>query len=114
MCGALEPAKHGGPFPGVLRFPTRASDKHHMVGKPTELMRALVRCVPPGGVVVDPFAGSGTTAVACYLEGRRCVSFELDPSNVTIARKRLEAAHAGVDYVSADRGQTALFVDVEA
>ena len=40
------------------------SDKWHTTGKPTALMRELVRCVPPGGTVLDPFAGSGSTGVA--------------------------------------------------
>ncbi len=32
---------------------------HHLCGKPNELMVDLLRCVPPGGTVLDPFAGSG-------------------------------------------------------
>ena len=49
----------------------------HPTVKPVALMRWLVRLVtPPGGVVLDPFAGSGTTAEACVVEGFRCVLIE--------------------------------------
>jgi site-specific DNA-methyltransferase (adenine-specific) len=51
-------------------------DAHETV-KPLDLMRWLVRLVtPPGGIVLDPFAGSGTTAEACVIEGFRCVAVE--------------------------------------
>lgn len=49
----------------------------HPTVKPLALMRWLVRLVtPPGGLVLDPFAGSGTTAEACVIEGFRCVAVE--------------------------------------
>jgi predicted methyltransferase len=51
-------------------------DAHETV-KPLDLMRWLVRLVtPPGGLVLDPFAGSGTTAEACVIEGFRCIAVE--------------------------------------
>ncbi|ASK93316.1 site-specific DNA-methyltransferase [Xanthomonas campestris pv. trichodesmae] len=56
-------------LPGVIREPVRKADKHHLTGKPTELMRQLVRICESGGRVLDPFAGSGTTLVAAELEG---------------------------------------------
>lgn len=64
----------------------------HPTVKPVELMRWLVRLVTPkGGVVLDPFTGSGTTGVATMLEGdgRRFVGFDLDPYHVEIARARI-------------------------
>ena len=69
-------------------------DKHHMTGKPTALMRELVRPVLPGGVVLDPFAGSGTTGVAAVLSGRRFVGIEREAAYADISRNRLEAAVA--------------------
>lgn len=57
----------------------------HPTVKPVDLMRWLVRLVcPPGGIVLDPFAGSGTTGVATMLEGsgRRFIGLELDPLHV--------------------------------
>ena len=65
----------------------------HPTVKPTELMRYLCRLVtPPGGLIVDPFAGSGSTGKAAILEGFQFVGFELDPQYSAIANARLEAA----------------------
>ncbi len=65
----------------------------HPTVKPVALMRWLVRLVtPPGGIVLDPFAGSGTTGVAAVLEGFDFLGVELDPAHVAIARARI--AHA--------------------
>ena len=60
-----------------------------MTGKPTELMQALVRICPAGGVVLDPFAGSGSTGVGALLEGRQFIGFEREAAYVEIAAKRL-------------------------
>lgn len=65
----------------------------HPTVKPVALMRWLARLVvAPGGVVLDPFAGSGTTGVACMAEGLRFVGIEREPAYVEIARARI--AHA--------------------
>lgn len=64
----------------------------HPTVKPTELMRYLCRLVtPPGGLIVDPFAGSGSTGKAAALEGFRFLGFELDPTYVAIANARMGA-----------------------
>jgi DNA modification methylase len=55
-------------------------------------MRALVRHYSRrGDLVIDPYAGSGTTALACALEGRRCITSEVDPATYEIARRRLSS-----------------------
>jgi DNA modification methylase len=60
--------------------------------KDPDAMRCLIRDYSdPGDLVVDPFAGSGTTALACALEGRRCITAECNPGRYEIARKRLAA-----------------------
>ena len=65
----------------------------HPTVKPVDLMRWLVRLVtPPGGVVLDPFMGSGSTGVACVHEGFRFIGIEREPEYHAIAVKRLEAA----------------------
>src|SRR3990167_5714399 len=46
----------------------------------------------PGDLVLDPFVGGGTTAIACELIGRRCLSFDLDFSTLQVVRSRLEGA----------------------
>jgi site-specific DNA-methyltransferase (adenine-specific) len=85
-------ARRLGPWPGCYRHPVVQRDKHHPTGKPTALMRELVRCAPEGGLVVDPFAGSGTTGVGALLEGRRFAGCELDPDHAATARRRLADA----------------------
>lgn len=53
--------------------------------------RAIVRdYTKPGDLVVDPFCGGGTTALACAIEGRCCITSEMDPATFELARKRLE------------------------
>ena len=63
---------------------------HHPTVKPIRLMRWLCRLVtPPGGLVVDPFAGSGSTGVAAVLEGFAFTGCELDEGHAAIARARI-------------------------
>ena len=64
----------------------------HPTVKPVELMRWLVRLVtPPGGLVLDPFTGSGSTVVACKAEGFRFLGVEQDEEFVVLARERIES-----------------------
>ena len=66
---------------------------HHPTVKPTDLMRYLCRLVtPPGGVVLDPFCGSGSTGKAAMLEGFHFIGIELDEKYCEIAAKRIQAA----------------------
>lgn len=63
---------------------------HHPTVKPIELMRWLCRLVTPrGGVVLELFAGSGTTVMSAILEGFRCVAYELTPEYEPIIRARV-------------------------
>jgi site-specific DNA-methyltransferase (adenine-specific) len=63
----------------------------HPTVKPVDLMRYLVRLVTPkGGLVLDPFTGSGTTGVAALLEGMDFVGMEITPDYVAIAERRLK------------------------
>jgi len=70
----------------------RADTNFHPTVKPIELMRYLVRLTktPTGGVVLDPFMGSGTTGIACELEGREFIGIEREAEYVEIAEKRIE------------------------
>lgn len=67
-------------------------NRDHIAQKPLSVMRELVRIVPAGSLVLDPFAGTGTTGVACIVEGRRFVGCELMPVVAAAARARLTAA----------------------
>lgn len=63
---------------------------HHPTVKPTDLMRYLVRLVtPPGGTVLDPFTGSGSTGRGAVLEGFDFIGCELSPEYAEIARARI-------------------------
>ncbi len=65
----------------------------HPTVKPADLMRYLCRLVtPPGGVVLDPFMGSGSTGKAAMLEGFRFIGIEREAEYVEIARARIEGA----------------------
>ena len=74
----------------------------HPTVKPLALMRWLVRLLcPPGGVVLDPTVGSGTTGAAAVLEGRRFVGIELEPAYMEIAAARI-AHHSPNDARQAE------------
>lgn len=90
--GVSKPAARGGPWPGFIQATVRQSDKFHLTGKPTAVMRQLVQCVRPGGRVLDPFAGSGTTGVSAIEAGLEFVGVELDGDYFDTAVKRLRAA----------------------
>ena len=67
----------------------RLGSKHPTV-KPVDLMRWLVRLVtPPGGLVLDPFGGSGSTAMACMAEGFDAILCERDAAFVADIKRRI-------------------------
>lgn len=70
----------------------RLGSKHPTV-KPLDLMQYLVRLVtPPGGLVLDPFAGTGTTGEAAFREGMRAVLIEREPEYQADIARRMELA----------------------
>lgn len=72
---------------------TETRGNTHPTVKPSDLMRWLLRLAcPPGGTVLDPFMGSGSTGKACMLEGRDFIGIEMMPEYLEIARARI--AHA--------------------
>lgn len=71
---------------------TGGGKNFHPTVKPVSLMRWLVRLVtPPDGIVLDPFLGSGTTAMACRYESRRFVGIEKEAEYLEIATRRIAA-----------------------
>ena len=68
----------------------RINGTAHPTVKPLALMRWLVRLVtPPGGVVLEPFAGSGTTVEACILERFRCIAIEREADYLPLITQRI-------------------------
>lgn len=73
----------------------RGEGNGHPTVKPIRLMEYLVRLVtPPGGIVLDPFMGSGTTGVAARNLGFEFIGCEMDPQYLEIAKRRIEHAVA--------------------
>lgn len=89
-------AEHAGPFPGCYHFSVLQKDKFHLTGKPTALMERLVEIVPKGAVILDPFAGSGTLAVAAKNKGRNFIIIEQTEEYIKIANERLKKLEMGV------------------
>ena len=67
----------------------------HPTVKPLALMRWLVRLVtPPGGTVLEPFAGSGATVEACIIEGFHCIAIEREAEYLPLIRHRIDRNQA--------------------
>jgi site-specific DNA-methyltransferase (adenine-specific) len=97
--GPLPPSSHGGPWPGLVRERVDHRAKLHMTGKPVPLMGELVKCVPPGGAILDPFMGSGSTGVAALQLGYRFTGIEKSAHYFDIARRRIEREVAGSLFI---------------
>lgn len=81
---------------------TGGAKNHHPTVKPVQLMRYLVRmATPPGGVVLDPFTGSGTTGIAAMEEGLHFVGVEREAEYITIARARIDKAYTAANGAEA-------------
>ena len=75
----------------------------HPTQKPLKVVTPFVRNLTEHGwTILDPFAGSGTTGVACIMEGRNFIGIELDPHYCRIARNRMEDAAAQQPLISMD------------
>jgi site-specific DNA-methyltransferase (adenine-specific) len=73
----------------------------HPTQKPLEIIERMIKAsCPPGGIVLDPFMGSGTTAIAAKRCGRNFTGFELNPDYCVMIEQRL-AAHDAVDPIRA-------------
>lgn len=64
----------------------------HPYQKPLRVLRWLLRKLPDARLILDPFAGSGTTGVAAAIGGRRCLLIEKEPTYADIARRRVAEA----------------------
>ena len=75
----------------------------HPTIKPLEIIKQLItNSTQRGGVVIDPYLGSGTTAVACKILGRDCVGYEINPDYYRIAENRLKEVETSLyDFMGA-------------
>lgn len=76
---------------GMMRDSERGEERIHPTQKPVALMGWCIERagVPPGGLVFDPFTGSGSTALACFRTGRRFLGCEIDERYFRAAVERL-------------------------
>lgn len=87
------PRYHSASFGNVLRAPRMPADRDHPTEKPISIMKALIAVQSgEGGIVLDPFMGSGSTGVAAVQMGRRFVGIEHDVRHFETACRRIEAA----------------------
>ena len=101
---------NGGGRRGVFTHMCQAERPEHPTPKPVALMLELIELFTDAGeVVVDPFAGSGTTGVACLRLGRRFVGIERDPKYFELTCERLRAEEAGSTLQAQRAGQEPLF-----
>ncbi|MEA5003784.1 MAG: site-specific DNA-methyltransferase [Christensenella sp.] len=78
-------------LPGVFRQSMPSAVKRiHQTEKPLEVMRDIVKIVEPGEIVLDPFAGAGTTVLAAKMEGHPAVGIELSGYYADASAKRIE------------------------
>lgn len=75
--------------------PIPSTGRLHTCQKPVEILRRIIRVsCPPGGVVLDPFMGAGSTGVACLDEAREFIGIERDEDMYRVACERIAAAEA--------------------
>ena len=81
---------------GMIKASERDERRVHPTQKPIALMKWCMDIlkIPKGATVLDPFLGSGTTAVACIQTGRNFIGFEIDPDYCAIAERRIKEAQA--------------------
>jgi DNA modification methylase len=84
IAGAFDPHRAHG---NVLSFP-RSGNNHHLTEKPVDLLRTILRTHHHALTWADPFAGSGSTILACELEDRTCCACELMPAYADVAIAR--------------------------
>ena len=89
-------------LPGVFRQAMPSfKNRIHQTEKPLDVMRDIVKIVEPGGTILDPFAGAGTTVLAAQLEGYPAIGIELSRHYAKAAQKRIEAESMAVTADSA-------------
>ena len=92
----------------------RVNGTAHPTVKPLDLMRWLVRLVtPPGGTVLEPFAGSGTTVEACIVEGFDCIAIEKGDEYLPLILQRINRQRDPVEAIRQRGEDLGLFDHLE-
>lgn len=94
--GAMSPDRGVECLPGLVRqMAPPTAERHHQTQKPPQVMDLAVRIVAPGGLILDPFMGSGSTGVAALEAGYQFAGCEVSAHYHEVAHARLEAAGRG-------------------
>lgn len=98
VASRFRPVARNGCIPGSYVSPRNTPGASHSLvvtgGKPLDLMRAIVRdYTRPGDLIVEPFAGGGTTLLAAVMEGRSVIASEMDPGNFEKTLKRMRKGY---------------------
>lgn len=100
LAGPVLPGTFVSPAPEVSCPSVPTARRLHLTEKPVDVMEAVLAYVP-SGLVIDPFAGSGSTGAACLRRGLRFAGCELSEHYHALASRRLEAEASGVDGTAA-------------
>jgi len=96
----LAPGKNSPVLPGVFSCMPQKGPRYHQVHKPENLMRDLIRIVPPKARILDPFMGSGTTLVESMRAGQAATGIELSRHYFDVAKSRLNAEFTSAEIES--------------
>jgi site-specific DNA-methyltransferase (adenine-specific) len=114
MHGESKKRWHGKGRPAFWAHATERNRTGHPTPKPVDLMLEQVAdFTDPGETILDAFAGSGTTGVACLRLGRRFIGIEKDPKYFALACDRLRAEESGSTLQAARAGQLPLLGGVK-
>lgn len=88
----------------VIHMATECSNRNHSAVFPVDLPKWFIRLfTEPGDTVLDPFIGSGTTAVAAIQLARNYIGIDLNPEYVRISRARVAETQLGLPYIAEER-----------
>ena len=99
--GPMPISRPVGCLPGVFRY-ANPMNRTHVTEKPLQLMRDIVQICVPGGRILDPFAGAGTTILAAVQEGYEAVGIEVTDAYYKLGSDRVRMALAAGDEQTAE------------
>ncbi len=89
----------------VIHMSTECANRNHSAVFPIELPKWFIRLfTQPGDIVLDPFIGSGTTAVAAMQLARNYIGIDLNPEYIDVSRARVAETQLGLPYIAEERG----------
>ena len=102
--GPMPISRSVGCLPGVFRY-ANPMNRTHVTEKPLQLMRDIVQICVPGGRILDPFAGAGTTILAAVQEGYEAVGIEVTDAYYKLGSDRVRMALAAGDEQTAETAE---------